>query len=75
MEVWKARKSVSQLSAQPTEILGTKLKLPRQRALVLGRMLAAHGVSFSLPQVYPPPYLVTLARAGLTVLAIGRRQV
>jgi hypothetical protein len=38
---WKARKSVSRLSAQPTEILGTKLKLSRQRALglELGRIL------------------------------------
>ena len=35
METWKARKPVSLLSAQPTEILGTKLKLPRQRALGL----------------------------------------
>jgi len=32
---WKARKSVSLLSAKPTAILGTKLKLPRQRALGL----------------------------------------
>jgi hypothetical protein len=41
MKAWKARKSVSLLSAQPTEILGTKLKLPRQRALGLefGRIL------------------------------------
>jgi len=35
MQAWKARKSVSLLSAQPTEILGTKRKLPRQRALGL----------------------------------------
>jgi len=35
MQAWKARESVSLLSAQPTEILGTKLKLPRQRALGL----------------------------------------
>ena len=38
---WKARKSASRLSAEPTEILGTKLKLSRQRALglELGRIL------------------------------------
>ena len=42
MQACKARKSVSRLSAQPTEILGTKRKLPRQRALSLelGRILS-----------------------------------
>jgi hypothetical protein len=33
---WTNLKSVLRLSAQPTEILGTKLKLSRQRALGLG---------------------------------------
>ena len=36
MQAWKARGSVLLLSAQPTEIPGTKLKLARQRALGLG---------------------------------------
>ena len=45
---WKARRSVSRLSAQPTEILGTKLKLSRQRALglELGRILG--GINLAL---------------------------
>ncbi len=49
IQAWKARKSVLLLSAQPTAILGTKLKLPRQRALglefegFLGRSYLALG--------------------------------
>jgi hypothetical protein len=49
MQAWKARKSVSLLSAQPTEILGTKLKLPRQRALGLefGRILGGSNLALA----------------------------
>jgi hypothetical protein len=48
---WKARRSVSRLSAQPTEIIGTKLKISRQRALglELGRILG--GINLALAGV------------------------
>ena len=55
----KAGKSVSLLSAQPTEIPGTKLKLPRQRALGLelgkipGRINLARAGSLALPEGLP----------------------